>query len=83
MNNERTVFVIYAPGLGFGKGTGASASWDADFSRARVYKAAGYAKTSAIYRRAIRNKQDVVIVPIKLILDPEKLFEAALGGKLL
>ena len=82
METERTVYVIYAPGHGFGKGTGSyNVAWEPCFTKARVFRGANHAKTSGIYKSAKRTKMEALIIPVKLILDPESLFEAILSGE--
>lgn len=70
---EREAFVVYTPGRGFVKNK--NRDYTEDFAYARIY---GFSKDAedSIHK----GKLDAIVIPIRMSIDPRKIFTAILKG---
>lgn len=79
-NTETDVYVIFVAGKGFVTGRSTMRFTD-KFEKARVYNRECDADNSVRQWGGIPAKENAYVIPVRLTLDPKKIFKAVLRGK--
>ena len=79
-NTETDVYIIFVSGKGFVTGR-TTMRFTNKFEKARIYNRECDAANSVRQWGGFPDKENAYIIPVKLTLDPKKLFKAVLKGK--
>lgn len=84
LEKEKITYVVYAAGLGFGKGKhDYNMEFVQDWTKARSFTYAYHARSliATLSNKYKISKENILCIPVSTKLDPEQLFVAVLTGK--